>query len=173
MNVKRLVGDNLALNVQTLSTVISGFTIATVANWKLALIITVVVPFVGFQGYAQMKFLKGLNRNAKVKYEEASQVATDAVGGIRTVASFSGEERVVDAYERKCESPIKQGIREGVVGGLGFGFSFLAFYLTYALCFYVGAKFVEQGTATFPQVFRVSVILSSHTLDRFDVSSIV
>jgi ATP-binding cassette, subfamily B (MDR/TAP), member 1 len=66
MNVKRLVGDNLALNVQTLSTVISGFTIATVANWKLALIITVVVPFVGFQGYAQMKFLKGLNRNAKV-----------------------------------------------------------------------------------------------------------
>ncbi|XP_008675534.1 ABC transporter B family member 11 isoform X2 [Zea mays] len=159
MNVKRLVGDNLALNVQTLSTVISGFTIATVANWKLALIITVVVPFVGFQGYAQMKFLKGLNRNAKLKYEEASQVATDAVGGIRTVASFSGEKKAVDAYERKCESPIKQGIREGVVGGLGFGFSFLAFYLTYALCFYVGAKFVEQGTATFPQVFRVFFVL--------------
>ncbi|PWZ34481.1 ABC transporter B family member 11 [Zea mays] len=159
MNVKRLVGDNLALNVQTLSTVISGFTIATVANWKLALIITVVVPFVGFQGYAQMKFLKGLNRNAKLKYEEASQVATDAVGGIRTVASFSGEKKAVDAYERKCVSPIKQGIREGVVGGLGFGFSFLAFYLTYALCFYVGAKFVQQGTATFPQVFRVFFVL--------------
>jgi hypothetical protein len=37
-----------------------------VANWKLALIITVVVPLVGFQGYAQMKFLKGLNKSAKV-----------------------------------------------------------------------------------------------------------
>jgi ATP-binding cassette, subfamily B (MDR/TAP), member 1 len=97
----------------------------------------------------------------QLKYEEASQVATDAVGGIRTVASFSGEEKVVDAYERKCESPIKQGIREGVVGGLGFGLSFLAFYLTYALCFYVGAKFVQQGTATFPQVFRVR--FSHHT----------
>ncbi|KAF8670746.1 hypothetical protein HU200_050411 [Digitaria exilis] len=155
LNVKRLVGDNLALNVQTLSTVISGFTIAMVANWKLALIITVVVPFVGFQAYAQMKFLKGLNRDAKLKYEEASQVATDAVGGIRTVASFSAEKKVMDAYEKKCESPIKQGIREGIVGGLGFGFSFLAFYLTYALCFYVGAKFVQQGAATFPEVFRV------------------
>jgi len=54
------------MNVQTLSTVISGFTIAMVANWKLALIITVVVPLVGFQGYAQVKFLKGLNKNAKV-----------------------------------------------------------------------------------------------------------
>ncbi|KAG0537981.1 hypothetical protein BDA96_03G196100 [Sorghum bicolor] len=159
MNLRRLVGDNLALNVQTVSTVISGFTIAVVANWKLALIITVVVPFVGFQGYAQMKFLKGLNRNAKLKYEEASQVATDAVGGIRTIASFSAEKKVMDAYEKKCEYPIKQGIREGIVGGLGFGFSFLAFYFTYALCFYVGAKFVQQGKATFPEVFRVFFVL--------------
>ncbi|XP_025814011.1 ABC transporter B family member 4-like isoform X2 [Panicum hallii] len=159
LNVKRLVGDNLALNVQTLSTVISGFTIAMVANWKLALIITVVVPLVGFQGYAQVKFLKGLNKNAKLKYEEASQVATDAVGGIRTVAAFSAEKKVMETYEKKCESPIKQGIREGVVGGLGFGFSFLAFYFTYALCFYVGAKFVQQGTATFPEVFRVFFVL--------------
>ena len=67
LNVKRLVGDNLALNVQTASTIISGFTIAMVANWKLALIITVVIPFVAFQTYAQIVFLKGLNRNAKVQ----------------------------------------------------------------------------------------------------------
>lgn len=66
LNVKRLVGDNLALNFQTLSTIISGFTIAMVANWKLTLIITVVVPLVGFQAYAQMMFLKGFNKNAKV-----------------------------------------------------------------------------------------------------------
>ncbi|KAJ1289132.1 hypothetical protein BS78_02G141500 [Paspalum vaginatum] len=160
LNVKRLVGDNLALNVQTVSSIISGFTIAMVANWKLALIITVVIPFVGFQAYAQMKFLNGLNRNAKLKYEEASQVATDAVGGIRTVASFSAENKVMDAYEKKCGPP---GIKEGVVGGLGFGFSFLAFYCTYALCFYVGARFVQQGTATFPEVFRVFFVLALAT----------
>lgn len=90
-----------------------------------------------------------------MRYEEASQVATDAVGGIRTVASFPAENKVMDAYEKKCESPTRQGIKEGVVGGLGFGFSFLALYLTYALCFYVGAKFVQQGTATFSEVFTV------------------
>ena len=66
MNVKRLAGDNLALNIRTVSTIIAGFTIAMVANWKLALIITVVVPLVGIQAYAQMKLLKGLNKNAKV-----------------------------------------------------------------------------------------------------------
>lgn len=71
------------------------------------------------------------------------------------MASFCAESKVMDAYENKCESPRRQGMKEGVVGGLGFGFSFVVFYLTYALCFYVGARFVHQGTATFPEVFRV------------------
>ena len=104
-----------------------------------------------------------------MKYEEASQVATDAIGGIRTIASFSAEKKVMDAYEKKCESPIKQGIREGIVGGLGFAFSFLAFYFTYSLCFYVCAKFVQQGTATFPEVFRVRsiFIIIVHRIDGF------
>ncbi|CAL4963322.1 unnamed protein product [Urochloa decumbens] len=157
--VKQLVGDNLALNVQTLSTIVSGLTIAMVANWKLALIITVVAPLFGLQAYAQMLFLNGLNKNAKVKYEEASQVATDAVGSIRTVASFCAEKNVMETYEKKCESPLRKGIREGVASGLGFGFSFLVFYFAYALCFYVGAQFVRQGTATFPEVFKVFFVL--------------
>lgn len=72
--MKRLVGDNLALNVQNLSTAISGLTIAMVANWKLTLIITVVVPFVGFQAYAQMLFLNGLTKNAKVYRMDESLV---------------------------------------------------------------------------------------------------
>ncbi|CAL4949384.1 unnamed protein product [Urochloa decumbens] len=157
--VRQLVGDNLAINVRTLSTIVSGLTIAMVANWKLALIITVVAPFFGLQAYAQMLFLNGLNKNAKVKYEEASQVATDAVGSIRTVASFCAEKNVMETYEKKCESPLRKGIREGVAGGLGFGFSFLVFYFAYALCFYVGAKFVLQGMATFPEVFKVFFVL--------------
>lgn len=89
------------------------------------------------------------------KFEDATQVATEAVGGIRTITSFCAEQKVMNAYEKKCASPIIQGIRDGVVGALGFGFSFLVFYFTYALCFYVGAKFVHQGVATFPEVFRV------------------
>ena len=90
-----------------------------------------------------------------MKYEEASQLATDAVGGIRTVAALCAEKNVMEMYDKKCESPIREGIREGVVGGLGFGFSFLVFYFVYALCFYVGAHFVQHGIATFPEVFRV------------------
>ncbi|AQK52272.1 Cullin-associated NEDD8-dissociated protein 1, partial [Zea mays] len=88
-------------------------------------------------------------------YEDASQVAVDAVGSIRTVASFCAEKIVVAAYRDKCEALRKQGIRNGVIGGLGYGFSFLMLFFTYGLCFYVGAQFVRQGKTTFPDVFKV------------------
>lgn len=89
-------------------------------------------------------------------YEEASQVANDAVGSIRTVASFCAERKVMSIYAEKCDAPMQQGVRQGVISGLGYGFSYLLLYCTYALCFYVGARFVHDGTATFSQVFRVS-----------------
>lgn len=88
-------------------------------------------------------------------YEEASQVANDAVGSIRTIASFCAEAKVMDMYKKKCEGPEKQGIRLGLVSGAGFGFSFFALYCTNALCFYVGSIFVKQGHATFGEVFKV------------------
>jgi ATP-binding cassette subfamily B (MDR/TAP) protein 1 len=89
-------------------------------------------------------------------YEDASQVATDAVSSIRTVASFCSEKRVMTMYDNKCEASKNQGVRTGMVGGLGFGFSFLMLYITYALCYYVGAKFVSQGNSTFGDVFKVT-----------------
>lgn len=89
-------------------------------------------------------------------YEEASQVANDAVGSIRTVASFCAEEKVMELYKQKCEGPMKTGIRQGLISGIGFGLSFTLLFCVYATCFYAGAQLVDNGKTTFNEVFRVS-----------------
>ncbi|KAJ1414190.1 P-loop containing nucleoside triphosphate hydrolase [Sesbania bispinosa] len=114
-----------------------------------------VSPLLLIQGYLQTKFLKGFSADAKAKYEEASQVANDAVGSIRTVASFCAEPKVMDMYQKKCLEPKKQGVRLGLVSGAGLGFSFFALYCTNAFCFYIGAVLVQHGKATFGEVFKV------------------
>jgi ATP-binding cassette, subfamily B (MDR/TAP), member 1 len=86
-------------------------------------------------------------------------VANDAVSSIRTVASFCAEKRVLEAYEKKCDEPVKQGVRQGLVSGIGYGFAYMLLYCSYALCFYVGSLFIRNGNATFSQVFRVSTKL--------------
>ncbi|XVE88300.1 hypothetical protein DITRI_Ditri19aG0058900 [Diplodiscus trichospermus] len=158
--VRNLVGDTLALIVQNISTIVAGLIIAFTANWMLALAILAVSPFMLIQGYLQTKFLKGFSVDAKLMYEEASQVANDAVGSIRTVASFCSEKKVMDLYQEKCEAPMKQGVRLGLVSGSGFGFSFFALYCTNAFCFYIGAILVHHGKATFEEVLKVFFALT-------------
>ncbi|WVZ69166.1 hypothetical protein U9M48_017999 [Paspalum notatum var. saurae] len=172
LNVRRLVGDNLALAVQVTATLLAGFVIAFVADWKLTLIILCAMPLSGAQGYAQVKFLKGFSQDAKLLYEDASQVATDAVSSIRTVASFCAEKRVMTIYNHKCEASKNQGVRTGMVGGLGFGFSFMMMYLTYALCFYVGGQFVRHNKATFGDVFKVFFALMMATIGVSQTSAL-
>ncbi|VVA89733.1 unnamed protein product [Arabis nemorensis] len=158
--IRALVGDALSLAVQNAATAASGLIIAFTASWELALIILVMLPLIGINGYIQVKFLKGFTADAKSKYEEASQIANDAVGSIRTVASFCAEEKVMQMYKKKCEGPIKDGIKEGFISGLGFGVSFFILFCVYATSFYAGARFVEDGKITFNDVFQVFFALT-------------
>ncbi|KAA8549016.1 hypothetical protein F0562_000700 [Nyssa sinensis] len=158
--VRALVGDALGQAVQNASSVVAGVAIAFAASWQLAFIILALIPLIGVNGYVQVKFMKGFSADAKMMYEEASQVANDAVGSIRTIASFCAENKVMELYKKKCEGPMKTGIREGLISGIGFGISFSLLFLVYATSFYVGARLVEDGKTTFSNVFRVFFALT-------------
>ncbi|GJN05501.1 hypothetical protein PR202_ga23131 [Eleusine coracana subsp. coracana] len=158
--VRGLVGDALQLVVQNSATLVAGLVIAFVSNWELSLIILALIPLIGLNGWIQMKFIQGFSADAKMMYEEASQVANDAVSSIRTVASFSAEEKVMDLYKKKCEGPLRTGIRTGIISGIGFGVSFFLLFGVYAASFYAGARLVEDKKTTFPKVFRVFLALA-------------
>ncbi|KAK0607361.1 hypothetical protein LWI29_013844 [Acer saccharum] len=158
--VRSLVGDALALLVQNIATVVADLVIAFKSNWQLAPLILALFPLMGVSGYIRWKSMKGFSKNAKKMYEEASQVASDAVGSIRTVASFCAEEKMMQLYQKKCDGPIKAGIRQGLISGLGLGLSFFFFFFVYAVSFYVGAILVDRGKATFTEVFHVFLALT-------------
>ncbi|KAL4323592.1 hypothetical protein GQ457_11G002000 [Hibiscus cannabinus] len=158
--IRALVGDTLAQLVQNSSSAIAGLVIAFAACWQLAFIVLVLLPLVGLNGYIQIKFMKGFSADAKMMYEDASQVANDAVGSIRTVASFCAEDKVMQLYKKKCEGPTKTGIKQGLISGTGFGVSFFFLFSVYATCFYAGAQLVEHGYTNFGDVFRVFFALT-------------
>uniref|UniRef100_A0A0E0H930 MDR-like ABC transporter n=1 Tax=Oryza nivara TaxID=4536 RepID=A0A0E0H930_ORYNI len=175
--IRGLVGDALQLVVQNLATLVAGLLIAFISNWELSLIILALIPLIGVNGWIQMKFIQGFSADAKMMYEEASQVANDAVSSIRTVASFSAEEKVMDLYKMKCEGPLRTGIRTAIISGIGFGVSIFLLFGVYAASFYAGARLVEDRKTTFPNVFRVFLALTmaaigvSHTSNLTSDSS--
>nr|GMD87776.1 ABC transporter B family member 9-like [Ipomoea batatas] len=124
--VRSLVGDALALIVQNIATVVAGVIIAFTANWILALVVLVVVPLLGLQGFMQMRLYAGFSADAK----------------------------------KKCEEPVKQGVKVGLISGGGLGLGSLVLYLTNSFCFYIGAVLIEHDLATFPEVFKVFFALA-------------
>ncbi|CAM8985498.1 unnamed protein product [Rhodiola kirilowii] len=163
-SVRGLVGDSLALLVQNIAAIVTGLTIAFTASWQLALIILFLLPLLAFSQFIQIKFLTGSNANSKVMCEEASQVASDAVRSIRTVASFHAQKNVMELYNKKCEGPIEAGKRRGIISGIGFGLSSFLLFFVYAVSFYSGAQLVDKGKTEFENVFRVFFALSMTTL---------
>ncbi|KAK4792228.1 hypothetical protein SAY86_022663 [Trapa natans] len=171
-SVRALVGDALGQLVQNIASAVAGLVIAFVASWQLAFIVLVLIPLLGINGYVQMKFLKGFSADAKMMYEEASEVATDAVGSIRTVASFCSEEKTMQLYKKKCEGPMENGIRQGLINGFGFGISMFLLYAVYATSFYAGARLVEDGKTEFSDVFRVFFALAMAAIGISQSSSL-
>ncbi|KAL9256975.1 ABC transporter B family member 11-like protein [Drosera capensis] len=171
-SIRALVGDALGLLVQNITSALTGLIVAFVACWELALIVLALLPLIGLNGYVQMQFMKGFSADAKKKYEEASQVANDAVGSMRTVASFCAEEKVMHMYEKKCEAPMKSGIKQGLISGIGFGVSFAMLFLTYGACFYAGAQLVGHHRTTFGKVFRVFFALTMAAIGISQSSSL-
>ncbi|MCD7451660.1 ATP-binding cassette sub- B member 9 [Datura stramonium] len=158
--IRNMVGDALATIVQSISTVATGIVIALIANWILALVMLAIMPLLALQGYIQIKLLQESNAEAKVMNEEASQVANDAIGSIRTVASFCAEQKVMEMYQRKSEAPLKRAAKNGLVGGVGLGFSNFVLFCLYALSFYLGAILVKHDKAKFSEVFKVFFALT-------------
>lgn len=158
--VRLLVGDALALVVQNIATLIAGMLVAFIACWQLALITLVLVPLIAINGWSQMKLMKGFSANTKVMYEEAIQIANDATGNIRTVASFTAENKVMGLYKLKCQEPTKAGVRQGVTSGIGFGISIFLMFSAYAICFYAGARLIDEKKTTAANVFRVFFALN-------------
>ncbi|KAK4407870.1 ABC transporter B family member 4 [Sesamum angolense] len=66
----------------------------------------------------------------------------------------------MEMYRKKCEGPMRNGIRQGLISGVGFGLSFALLFLVYATSFYAGARLVEDGKITFSDVFRVFFALT-------------
>ncbi|KAI4311048.1 hypothetical protein MLD38_035984 [Melastoma candidum] len=163
-SLKAVVGIALGLVFQNIATGIAGLVIAFAANWQLACIVLAMLPVLAVSGYIELKFMKGFTADAKKKYEEASQVASDAIGSIRTIASLCLEGKVTEMYKEKCRGPIRTGVRRGMLSGIGFGLAMLLLYLVYACSFYAGARLVEQGKTTFSDVFRVFFALAIASL---------
>ncbi|KAI5074222.1 hypothetical protein GOP47_0010183 [Adiantum capillus-veneris] len=154
-----VVGDGLAIIAQNLTTVLVGLLIAMSTCWQLALLFIGLLPFYSLDVWMQVKLGEVFDAKAKIMYSETSQIAHDALSSIRTVASFCAEKKILSLYHAKSMECLKGGRQAALIGGLGFGATYVMMFGSLALSFWVGGKLIFSGLVDFDKFVKTFLIV--------------
>ncbi|XP_062010004.1 ABC transporter B family member 15-like [Rosa rugosa] len=159
--VRSLVGDRMALLVQTFSAVTVACTMGLVIAWRLASVMIAVQPIIIVSFYTRRVLLKSMSRKAIKAQDESSKLAAEAVSNLRTITAFSSQDRLLKMLEKAQEGPRKESIRQSWFAGIGLGCSQSLTTITWAFDFWYGGKLVAKGYVTAKALFETFMILVS------------
>ncbi|KAF8693403.1 hypothetical protein HU200_038796 [Digitaria exilis] len=110
--VRSLVGDRMALVIETISSVLVSWTMGLVISWRLALVMIAVQPAIIVGCYARHTLLKNMSKKSMREQSKSSKLAADAISNFRTVTSFSSQDRILGLFEEAQDGPRKENIRQ-------------------------------------------------------------
>jgi len=135
--VSGLAGVTLGAMLQSIVTVIGGSAIGLAYGWKLALVGVACIPLVIGAGYIRLRVVVLKDQTNRLAHEDSAQLACEAAGAIRTVASLTREDDCYRLYSESLEGPLRVSNKS-------------SFYST-------GAFALSQGMVFFVSTLRMHV----------------
>ncbi|KAF2308652.1 hypothetical protein GH714_011734 [Hevea brasiliensis] len=151
--VRSLVGDRMALVVQTVSAVTIACATGLLIAWRLAVVMIAVQPLIIVCYYTRRVLLKSMSQKAIKAQDESSN--------LRTIAAFSSQDRILRMLEKAQEGPQRESIRQSLLAGVGLGTSQSLISFTWALDFWYGGKLISKGYISAKDLFEVFLVLIS------------
>ena len=96
----------------------------------------------------------GFTKQLTKAFEQCAHVASEAMVSSRTVAAFGLQKNMLAKFDASLEVPSALGMRRARYGGLGQGASQFFMLAIYALCFWAGAQFINNGWMDFQSLMQ-------------------
>ncbi|CAN6273020.1 unnamed protein product [Urochloa humidicola] len=157
--VRSLVGDRMALVIQTVSSVIVSWTMGLVIAWQLALVMIAVQPVIIINFYARRALMKNMSKKSIGAQSKSSKLAAEAISNLRTVTAFSSQDRIVRLFEETQEGPRKENIRQSWFAGIVLGTSLFIITCTFALDFWYGSKLMVEHRISAKELLQTFIII--------------
>jgi ABC-type multidrug transport system fused ATPase/permease subunit len=154
------ISEKIGLMIQFFCTFVSGFVIAFVKGWKLALVLCSVFPLLAGAAVFMSWALSGGSSESSDAYASAGNIAQQVISAMKTVSAFGGEDREADGYEKQLYLAEKAGIKGAFVNGVGVGCIQFLIFSVYALAFWYGNTLVpvEMNAGQVLNVFFAIII---------------
>ncbi|KAE9177332.1 ABC transporter B family member 2 [Phytophthora fragariae] len=154
VKIKNGMGEKLGDFVKYMCQFVTGYIIGLARGWDIALVMTCVVPVMGWSmGYVMKKWQTRATYAQQV-YAQAGAVAEETLGSIRTVSSLTAEQRALEKYNQHTAEVEKGNIEQGKMLSLMLGLSRSCDWLMYAAGVWYGGSKVWRGEASPKTVFQ-------------------
>ncbi|GAB1289407.1 Phosphatidylcholine translocator ABCB4 [Apodemus speciosus] len=162
------IGDKVGMFFQAIATFFAGFIVGFIRGWKLTLVIMAISPILGLSTAVWAKILSTFSDKELAAYAKAGAVAEEALGAIRTVIAFGGQDKELERYQKHLENAKKIGIKKAISANISMGIAFLLIYASYALAFWYGSTLVISKEYTIGNAMTVffSILIGAFSVGQ-------
>eukprot|EP00158_Paraphelidium_tribonemae_P003609 Partr_v1_DN26254_c0_g1_i1_m48178 putative (ABC) transporter len=153
--LQEAMSEKVALSIGFTSTFFSGFTIAFVKGWRLALSLMAAIPILGATGFIVGLSIAAAAEGSSAAYAKAGAIVQETLANIRTVSAFNGQEKALKKFDQLLIDVTSSNERKALRTALGFGSLFGMLFVVYAIAFWAGSLFVTAGQMSGGDVINV------------------
>ncbi|CAG9561784.1 unnamed protein product [Danaus chrysippus] len=150
------IGDKVSSLVHNASVSLSCIIMALIKGWKLALLCLSTAPITFFLVGVTGKIANNLYKKQAKAKAQASAVAEEVLGSIKTVYAFNAQQYELKRYKKHLADARKIFIRKEIFTGMSMGLLYLCVFSSYALAFYIGIYLIINE----PEKYNADVMFS-------------
>ncbi|CRK36735.1 hypothetical protein BN1708_007166 [Verticillium longisporum] len=152
-HVAGLSGVTLGTLLMVTTTLVAALALSIAIGWKLALVCAATIPLLIGCGFFRFWILAHFQRRSKAAYSSSASFASEAISAIRTVASLTREQDVLDMYKKSLAEQQRRSLRSVLKSSSLYAGSQSLTFLAFALGFWYGGTLIASREYNMFQFF--------------------
>ncbi|GAB1193457.1 hypothetical protein APSETT444_002673 [Aspergillus pseudonomiae] len=157
--VQEGISEKVALTLTAVATFVAAFVIGFVTYWKLTLILCSTVAAIVVTLGAVGSFVAKLSKKYLAHFAAGGTIAEEAISSIRNAAAFNTQEKLAQRYDGYLVEAEKSGFKLKSTTSSMFALLFLYIYLNYGLSFWMGSRFLVDGSVGLSQILTIQMAI--------------
>ncbi|KAG8955981.1 GTPase-activating protein [Tulasnella sp. 424] len=153
--IQQGISEKVALIVSFIAAFATGFILAYIKSWRLALALSSILPCIVITGGVMQKFEGKYRTLALNSIAEGGTLAEEVISTVRTAQAFGTQKILSNLYDVHVAEAHSAERKVAIIHGFGLGIFFFVIYASYALAFYFGTTLILQGHANAGTIVNV------------------
>ncbi|KAM6523090.1 hypothetical protein FSOLCH5_003709 [Fusarium solani] len=143
-HIAGLSGVTLGTILMVLTTLISAIALALAVGWKLSLVCISTIPVLLGCGFLRFWMLAHFQRRSKAAYDSSATFASEAISAIRTVATLTREQDVLQRYKDSLAEQQGRSLISVIKSAALYAASQSLIFACFALGFWYGGTLISK-----------------------------